>query len=610
MSRRPHRASGQNWDRGEHLRNAAKAGLLAIVSAASLAATPALANSAAVDYFRSRADRTSVPSLLSHDDREYYRRLFDAIDGKDWTTVQQLFAQKSEGPLHRQAQAEYYLAAGSPKIELPDLEAWLSQGTELPGADQISRLAQKRGAVTLPAIPAGQQFARLPSLTKRIKPSPIADGTMPANVSAGIMERIKADDPMGARVLLDGIDSALSPSARAEWRQRIAWSFYIENQDAPAYEMAQLGAQGVGPWVGESWWTAGLAAWRLGDCDGAADAFKNTAARSENAELTSAAYYWQSRALIRCRKPEQAATILRKAAARDETLYGMLAAEQLGLRLPGQHATADFSQADWQKLRDKNNIRVAVALSEIGKDNLADEVLRHQARIGSPSEFEPLSRLARDLGLPKTQLWMAYNAPYGGKPAPATRFPTPKWVPVGGWQVDPALVYAHVLQESVFQTTAVSPAGARGLMQIMPAAAQDHAGSLGSTGSANDLNKPEVNLAFGQRHLQTLKNSGATQGLLPKVMAAYNAGPIPVARWNSEVRDQGDPLLWMESLPYWETRGYVNIVMRNYWMYERQAGGASESREALVQGMWPTFPGLGSAKGVRMTANGAISRAR
>lgn len=589
---------------------AVKLGLLTAMGALSPASTTAFANSAAVDYFRTRADRTAVPSLLSHDERDYYRQLFDAIDSKDWNKVQQLFATKADGPLHQQARAEYFLASGSPKIELSDLEAWLAQGTKLPDADQISRLAARRGATSLPSVPTEQQFAKLPSLSKRIKPSAITDGTMPASVSSGILDRIKADDPMGARVLLDGIDATLSPSARAEWRQRIAWSFYIENQDAPAYEMAQLGAQGQGPWVGESWWTAGLAAFRLGDCDGAADAFKNTVARSENAELTSAAYYWQSRSLVRCRRPEQAALALRKAAARDETLYGMLAAEQLGMRLPEQHSAADFSQADWQKLRSEDNVRVAVALTEIGEDSLADEVLRHQARIGTAAEFEPLTRLARDLGLPKTQLWMAYNAPYGGKPAPATRFPTPKWLPVGGWQVDPALVYAHVLQESVFQAGAVSPAGARGLMQIMPSAAQDHSGSLGYAGSATDLNKPEVNLAFGQRHLQMLKSSGATQGLLPKVMASYNCGLVPLGRWNSEVRDQGDPLLWMESLPYWETRGYVNIVMRNYWMYERQAGGASESREALAQGMWPTFPGLASAKGVRMAANGTVLRAR
>lgn len=581
---------------------------MALACAAGLGASPAFANSAAVDYFRERADRTAVPSLLSQDDRAYYKQIFAAIDGKDWSKVQQMLAERPDGPLHQQARAEFYLAAGSPKIELAELQAWLAKGTDLPDAEQISRLALKRGAETVPSLPSAQQFARLPSMPKRTRPAAINDGTMPAAISAGILDRIKNDDPVGARLLLDGIEAGLSTSARAEWYQRIAWSHYIENQDAAAYETAQLAAMGTGPWVGEAWWTAGLAAWRLGDCDGAADAFAKAARSSENHELTSAAHYWQSRALIRCRRPELANAPLRLAAARDETLYGMLAAEQLGLKLPAQHAEADFTQSDWQKLRDSANVRAAVELAEIGQDGLADELLRHQARIGDTEQYGPLTRLARDLGLPSTQLWMAYNAPRGGKPEPAARFPTPRWTPVGGWRVDPALVYAHALQESVFQTGVVSPAGARGLMQIMPSAAMDHAASLGVSGSASDLSKPEINLAFGQRHLEMLKGASGTQALLPKVMAAYNAGLTPISRWNTEVRHDGDPLLWMESIPYWETRGYVNIVLRNYWMYERQAGGVSESRMALAQDMWPTFPGLSGSRGVRMAANGAILR--
>ena len=585
-------------------------GGLAAAGALALGSVPAQANSAAVDYFRTRADRTAVPSLLSQDERAYYREVFAAIDKKDWTRVQALFAQKTDGPLHQEALAEYYLASGSPRIELDQLSTWLAKGTSLPQSEQIARLAMTRGAGAMPSMPGAQPLVSLPSIAKRVRPRSVDDGTMPAAISAGILDKIKNDDPLGARTLLDGVDATLSDSARAEWRQRVAWSFYIENQDADAYGLAQLATQGAGPWVGEAWWTAGLAAWRLGDCQGAADAFANTAARAENVELRSAGYYWQSRALVRCRKPEQAAAPLRMAAARDETLYGMLAAEQLGMKLPEQHGAADFTQTDWQRLRDSGNIRVAVGLAEIGQDGLADEVLRHQARIGSADQYQPLTRLARDLGLPSTQLWMAYNAPAGGKPEPATRFPTPKWTPVGGWQVDPALVYAHALQESVFRAAVVSPAGARGLMQIMPAAARDHAGKLGYTGNASDLNKPEVNLAFGQRHLNMLRDQSGTQGLLPKVMAAYNAGILPISRWNSEIKDDGDPLLWIESVPYWETRGYVNIVMRNYWMYERQAGGPSESRVALAQGMWPTFPGLTGSNAVRMAPNGTIMRGR
>ena len=162
----------------------------------------------------------------------------------------------------------------------------------------------------------------------------------------------------------------------------------------------------------------------------------------------------------------------------------------------------------------------------------------------------------------------------------------------------------------MFRSGAVSPAGARGLMQIMPSAARDHAADLGVSGSPSDLAKPAINLAFGQQHLETLKNASATQGLLPKVIAAYNAGLGPVTRWNSQVQDKGDPLLWMESLPYWETRSYVNIVLRNYWMYERQAGGPSESRMALAQDLWPTFPGLTGSRAVQLTVNDTVLRGR
>ncbi len=584
------------------------AGLLA--GAAALLPVAATANSAAVDYFRNRADRSAVPSLLTQDERAYYRELFAAIKRSDWARVQAMFAQKSDGPLHRVALAEYYLAAGSPKVEAPTLNDWLSRGVELPQAEQLENLALKRGVATVPPLPTANALISMPNRPKRIRPRETNDGTMPGAVAAGINAKIKADDPGAAKALLDGIDTQLSANARAEWRAKVAWSYYIENDDASAYALAQTAGDGAGPWVAEGWWTAGLAAWRMDDCAGAADAFAKAGSLSENAELTAATRYWQARALVRCRQPEKASPLLKSAARLDETLYGMLAAEQLGMTLPQTHEAPDFSADDWQKLRDVGNVRTAVALAEIGEDGLADEVLRYQARIGSPDQYQPLSRLARDMGVPSTQLWMAYNAPNGGKAEPAARFPTPKWTPATGWRVDPALVYAHTLQESVFRANAVSPAGARGLMQIMPAAARDHAGELGVSGNASDLSRPEINLAFGQQHLQMLRDADGTQGLLPKVMAAYNAGLVPITRWNTEIRDKGDPLLWIESVPYWETRGYVNIVMRNYWMYERQAGGPSESRMALVQGLWPTFPGLTGSQAVRMAANGMILRGR
>lgn len=588
------------------LAHATKYTLLAFAtSVAALSAVPAQANSAAVDYFRGRADRTAVPSLLSQDDRSYYKSLFSAIEREDWTQVQALFAQRTDGPLHTVARAQYILAATSPKAELAPIADVLNKAPDLPWAEQLGRLALKRGATELPSLPQAQRLMALPNVSKRIRPRSIDDGTMPASVAAAIQDRIKFDDPVGARVLLDGVDAMLSSDARAEWRQKIGWAFYIENDDATARAIALTAAEGTGPWVSEAYWTAGLASWRLGDCGAAADAFEKTAGTAQNDELASAAHYWASRAWLRCRKPEKVSASLRNAARFRETLYGMMASEALGLRESAPPVAPDFSLADWQQLRDVPNIRTAVQLAEIGEDGLADEVLRHQARIGAPGQYAPLSRLARDLGLPSTQLWMAYNAPSGARPDEAARFPAPKWTPATGWKVDPALLFAHSLQESNFRTAVTSPAGAKGLMQVRPGTAKDMARAEPlMAGRDRQLDLPDVNLAFGQQYLQTLRDSDATQGLLPKVMAAYNAGPLPIARWNTEIRGGSDPLLWMESIPYWETRGYVSIVMRNYWMYEKQAGGPSESRMGLVQGMWPKFPGLTGAENIRIASRG------
>ena len=534
--------------------------------------------------------QTALAPVLSAEERTYFRQLFAMIDAEQWGEVESLLAARPDGVLTQLARAEYFTHANSPKISAEQITSWFNAGADLPQAEQLVRIGATRGVEYLPALPSEQGFVRQPSAPKRILPRPANDGTMPAATSAAILEAIKADSPTEAQRLLAEADPFLSSDARAEWRQRVAWSHYIENNDTAALELARTVAEGSGEWVAEGAWVEGLAAWRLGQCALAGDAFARTAARASNVELAAAGHYWAHRSLVRCREPGQAQQHLNAAAQKHETLYGMLAADQLGIELPAHAPAQPFAQQDWDELSRRANVRVAVALTEINRPALADEVLRHEARIGPSSQYDALARLARELGLPATQLWMAHNAPYGTRSDPSLRFPVARWQPVGGWQVDPALAFAHALQESNFRANAVSPANARGLMQIMPGTARDHSGRLSLGASYEDLNDPQVNLAYGQRHLEMLRDSPATGGALPKIMAAYNAGLTPVGRWNYEIRDQNDPLLWMESIPYWETRGYVAIVMRNYWMYERAAGVPSPSRRALAQGRWPEFP--------------------
>jgi soluble lytic murein transglycosylase-like protein len=83
--------------------------------------------------------------------------------------------------------------------------------------------------------------------------------------------------------------------------------------------------------------------------------------------------------------------------------------------------------------------------------------------------------------------------------------------------------------------------------------------------------------------------SSSTGGQLPRVIASYNAGPLPVGRW-AALPGQGDPVLWIESIPYWETRYYVPAVLRNLWVYEGLANREPESLKAIAQHRWPAVP--------------------
>ena len=122
-------------------------------------------------------------------------------------------------------------------------------------------------------------------------------------------------------------------------------------------------------------------------------------------------------------------------------------------------------------------------------------------------------------------------------------------------------------RKSTFRADAVSPAGAVGLMQVRPGTAQDMARARGLPYSRVDADRPRHNLEYGQSFIELMRRSPATGGQLPRVIAAYNAGPLPVARW-AAINDKGDPLLWIESIPYWETRYYVPAVLRNMWVYQ------------------------------------------
>jgi soluble lytic murein transglycosylase-like protein len=543
-----------------------------------------------------------MTTVLTASERSSYREIFAAIRASDWAGAAAKLDSMAEGPLHAVARAELYLANDSPKVELEPLLALIAKAPDMPQAAQLGRLATARGATELPAITPTRDLIGLAGQPRRSRAKSVKGDPIAAELETLIQPLIKDDQPAAAEALLAEREYVLTPEALTEYRQRIAWSYYNIGDNEAARRLADKSRAGTGEWVLQGEWTAGLAAWRLGDCEAAANSFAAVGARATDAELNAAGNYWAARADMKCRHPERVQERLRSAARLTETFYGLLASSALGIKNPTLSQLHDYRDSEWAGIAGKPNVRAAIALNEIGERNLADELLRHQARIGSASEHEQLLHLASDLNLAGTQIWLAHNAPKGARVNMAARYPDPDWKPLHGWRVDKALAYAHALQESNFRTQVVSAAGASGLMQVRPGTAGDMARSRGDSFEASQLSDPTFNLEYGQSYLEYLRDYNGTGGLLPKVIAAYNAGPAPVAEWNSRPIDQSDPLLYIESIPYWETRGYVPIILRNYWIYEQREGKDSGSRRALTQGLWPKFPGSRGSAAVRIEA--------
>lgn len=573
-------------------------------SAAPLAAQTASPQAAEADTIEvtaatlSRAER-AVPAQLSAAERAQYARIFRDIEGGRITAATDALAAMPRGVLHPTAEGQILLAQGS-GAGLTRLVAWLEANPDAPQAGTIAGLARKAGATELPPLARTKQLIHVrltPPLGPRsARTQSAADTAFAAEARAAV----QADRPAEVEAMLDRYGPDLSAEVRSEWAQRAAWDAYLELDDTLAGRLGARAGDGSGEWAALGRWVAGLAAFRQNDCETAAKQFDAIGqVYAANSDIRAAGAYWAARSHVRCGRPWMATERLKAAVARDKDgFYGLLASEALGLNSNLDWREPDFIQADWTTLKAHPGAQRAAALVEIGQLGLADRELRFLAAATSNDTYEPILRLAARLNLPATQYWLAQNPPPGMMPPMSARFPTPDWRPVRGWRVDKSLVFAHALQESKFITAARSGAGAKGLMQIMPGTARDLAKAMDIEHRDDLLADPAFNVEYGQSYLEMLRDSPHTQGLLPKVIAAYNAGPGSVMKWNAgELRDNGDVLLFMESIPFRETRHYVETVLRNYWLYQMKdmaqnpkGAAAQPSIRTVAANQWPRFP--------------------
>lgn len=333
-------------------------------------------------------------------------------------------------------------------------------------------------------------------------------------------------------------------------------------------------------------WQAGLAAWRNRDYRTAAARFADAYEKGEDPWNKSAAAYWVGRSYLRAKQPAKVSAWLVKAAKQPRTFYGQLAIRALGAENTFDWRSPSFNDRYARAVLATRGGKRALALLQVGQVNQAEKELLVLQQNADDTLAEALLSLSQAARMPSLALRIGANTRMKeGKIISAALYPLPSWRPSDGFDVDRALLYAIMRQESGFNPDAVnSSSGAAGLMQLMPSTAKLVAGSR-----AANIKDPIVSMEIGQRYINQLTADDNVGNNLLKMVIAYNAGPGNLAKWFKATNAEKDPLLFVETLPSSESRLFVERVVAAYWIYRQRLGQDATSIDAIASGEWPKY---------------------
>ncbi len=378
-------------------------------------------------------------------------------------------------------------------------------------------------------------------------------------------------------------DHELRVDGDAWWaEQRLIARALLDKGDAKtAYEVASHHAAESPTQQIEAEFHAGWIALRFLNDPAAASSHFATVAKTASTPISIARIaYWQARAAEAAGAVEDAKRLYERAADKPTTYYGQLAQSKLGRTTPlrAVEPLADEARKAFETLVP---VQAIALLQQIGETELAIGLYADLAQsLNDPGQLDALAALATSQQNPRAVLTVGKIASQRGFPLDQHAYPLaaiPNFEPVGE-EVEPAMVYAIARQESAFNPRAVSSAGARGLMQLMPATAKMTAQRFGLGFDLNRLvEDPSYNAKLGAAHLGELLENWKGSHVL--AFASYNAGGGNVKKWINAYGDprkpQVDVVDWIERIPFQETRNYVQRVLENLTVYRLRLKGPS-----------------------------------
>jgi soluble lytic murein transglycosylase len=324
-----------------------------------------------------------------------------------------------------------------------------------------------------------------------------------------------------------------------------------------------------------AWLAGNIALDRLHRSSSAMAMFDRYARAGRSLQVQTKGDYWAGRAALGANHLQQANSYFQRAAAYPDLFYGQLALERLGRSVaPPPAALPQYTTTSVQRLAfdSRRLVQALRLLAQQGRPTEEALFVRALAEsLDSDVDRNLALQLGQQLGRQDLPVWVARMARIKGSGFYYRQaYPTLPSVSSSLW----SLAHGISRQESSFDPYALSHAGARGMMQLMPGTAREQAGKMGLGYDGYRLiSDPAYNVSIGSAYFQRMLN--IWDGNVPLAVASYNAGSGNVGKW---VRAYGDPrgkvdvVKWIEAIPFAETRGYVQRVIENTVVYDSMRG--------------------------------------
>ncbi|QAX30851.1 lytic transglycosylase domain-containing protein [Leisingera sp. NJS204] len=387
------------------------------------------------------------------------------------------------------------------------------------------------------------------------------------------------------QMLMERSTSAEKLGEPAKWLRRrrdLARQVMRDKDYERAYQLAayHFSSPEDGYGYSDCEWLAGyIALQKLRDPELAAVHFQRFLASVETPISIGRGGYWLGRAYAAMGQPDKAHEAYAKGAEYQTSFYGLLAAEQLGRPFdPALVKPADLP--DWSKagFAKSSVTRAGLELLKAGDLALAERFFTHLVETLPPVQARQLGQMAVELNQPHLAVMISKRAARGGVELEGAYYPLH---PVAKRQLPMAeeMTLAIARRESEFDSAVISHAGARGLMQVMPATAKLVATELGILAGHKTSRLTaewDYNAKLGANYLAGL--AGKFRGNVVMMAAGYNAGPHRPTAWMQRYGDprDGSPDIvdWIEHIPFNETRNYVMRVTESLPVYRARLGKA------------------------------------